>query len=528
MFGGSVGAEDASTSHPLQPDSFTDDDDFVVVSGSSSPDSSTAFGQPQPQQPPPHGGSLARGHHAGQPPPHQARNHTHHHHPPHHHPSAHHHHHHHHHHAHHQHHSGHAGGSMRTPARTHSLRWPTSTSPLGTSPVGGGAVAAMAAVAAAGWQAVATVARSVQHSSHAGSAGASQSAPKPGGFFHVLAGTSPRSPAPTSGSGTHPAVAGSAAGAMPPVASTSAPSRTPGAMLRAHSAAVAAAAAPAAPSTEPVIDDATIAKLLRLPDASDAGDLSQRVAVLLMESARQRSTAAANAELDAAEAADAEGCLGGPAGAAQRRRAAQQSAGATPAQLLALHRTCAALLAGAVPHEQRSSGGGGTQGAPPPPRPSALRIDSTAAPTLAAPLQLRARALLASLNAGNAEAELLAAVAADAGGAPLGAPSASIPSAVDVILDSASRYACAAAADELLDLLPSSVDGYARAADLLLFLLVDVPGVPAAVKPPGYAGDRSGSTFRQYVAVKVRQAVCMAALNAQLARKPQGSAGGRM
>jgi hypothetical protein len=41
----------------------------------------------------------------------------------------------------------------------------------------------------------------------------------------------------------------------------------------------------------------------------------------------------------------------------------------------------------------------------------------------------------------------------------------------------------AAAADELLGMYSASVEGYAKAADLLLYLLTPMPGLPADIKP---------------------------------------------
>jgi hypothetical protein len=55
---------------------------------------------------------------------------------------------------------------------------------------------------------------------------------------------------------------------------------------------------------------------------------------------------------------------------------------------------------------------------------------------------------------------------------------------------------------------------HTQAADLLLFLLVDVPAVGAA-KPRLNEADRA-RVHSCYAAVKMRQAACMTELNAQL------------
>lgn len=77
------------------------------------------------------------------------------------------------------------------------------------------------------------------------------------------------------------------------------------------------------------------------------------------------------------------------------------------------------------------------------------------------------------------------------------------------------RYSRAAAADELLGHPGSAVQLYAKAADLMLFLLTEVPQV-AGAQPLLHPADRP-RLARYYTAVKVRQASCMAALNEQYA-----------
>lgn len=64
-----------------------------------------------------------------------------------------------------------------------------------------------------------------------------------------------------------------------------------------------------------------------------------------------------------------------------------------------------------------------------------------------------------------------------------------VPDAAEMVLDAAVRYSRAAAADELLGMYPASVEGYARAADLLLFLLADLPAPPGWRHAPGDQGD---------------------------------------
>ena len=81
------------------------------------------------------------------------------------------------------------------------------------------------------------------------------------------------------------------------------------------------------------------------------------------------------------------------------------------------------------------------------------------------------------------------------------------------------RYSRAAAVDELMGNVRSSVELYARAADLLLLLLTDVPAV-AAVKPALPAQDQQ-RLFRYYAAIKLRQSACIAMLNADPQQQQQ-------
>eukprot|EP00798_Chlamydomonas_sp_ICE-L_P022284 gene22284-29361_t len=88
---------------------------------------------------------------------------------------------------------------------------------------------------------------------------------------------------------------------------------------------------------------------------------------------------------------------------------------------------------------------------------------------------------------------------------------APVPEGVDMVR--------AAAVDELMCHFASSIEQYAKAADLLLFLLVDVPAV-SEIKPKlGLADEQR--IYKYYAAVKMRQCSCMAAFNSSMAKEMQ-------
>lgn len=127
-----------------------------------------------------------------------------------------------------------------------------------------------------------------------------------------------------------------------------------------------------------------------------------------------------------------------------------------------------------------------------------------------------------------------------------------VPRAPDALLDTAVRYSRAAAGEELLGNCRGAIEQYARAADLLLFLLA--PTMPTANDPAddgpsgGAAGERGPEAAaaaalmrvrprlpqpehqrlcKYYAAVRLRQSACMSALNAGQAGGTTTMMGGR-
>ncbi|MEW5316187.1 MAG: hypothetical protein WDW38_007573 [Sanguina aurantia] len=91
-----------------------------------------------------------------------------------------------------------------------------------------------------------------------------------------------------------------------------------------------------------------------------------------------------------------------------------------------------------------------------------------------------------------------------------------VPSGSDMVYDSALRFGRSAAVDELLGAHRRGVEGYAKSADLLLFLLTEVPQV-RTVQPSLDPADHA-QLYKYYAAVRMRQSYCMAELNAQHTR----------